>query len=510
MLTKYTLDINDNDITSTALELRKRFAGRKLNEDILNGIIDDKLLVQFKDLNRHHRNEHGKEVVKIMESFNNNRVTIVRTEQQLDIQSKLRTLETDITRTTKLNKSRVDALSDLEKRIIQLRQDLIEPQPLPGVEHVMIDQLSTNNKLPLQKLFKQCAICKRKILVDLHDAHIQICTKIKGETLIESRPPVYDVDIDLKTSLTTFTPQPPRNCKFEKKGYRYVTFSWEPPIFDGGLPITNYEISYKSYTSTLDPGSKMKIVKVKELPIISTSHWCYRTPICHTGYKITGLQAGQSYVDFRIRSVNLKGVSEWVDLTSSILTTNSPIEPWEPLFIHISKITSTCIYLDWEPPFFDGGSDIIKYEIKYTVFHRSVTATNRSNVVPKDYTIKTPDATTKYLLFLLFIYLLFIYFIQFIYYLFYSIYYLLFIYFIINFHLLFRFIIRNLPPSTKIQNLTISAITNAELKGKVGIVTWGETVNHTLPCSRYYQLKQEIERASNHIGEFIDTDFYTV
>lgn len=399
MLTKYTLDTNDNEIGDKALELRKRLAGRKLQEDINNGLIDDKLLVQFKDLNRHQRNEHGKEVIKIMESYEKNRVTIVRTEQQLEIQSKLRTLENDITRTTRLNKSRVDALTDLEKRIIQLRQDLIQPQPLPGVEHVMIDQLTANNKLPLQKLFKECAICKRKILVDLHDAHLKVCTKIKGETLIESRPPIYDVNIDLKTNLTTFTPQPPRNCKFEKKGYRFISFLWEPPIFDGGLPVTNYEISYKSHTVSLDPGSKMKIVKVKEQPIISTSQWCYRTPICHTGYKITGLDAGQGYVDFRIRSVNLRGTSEWVDLTSpsdpQILTTNSPIEPWEPLFIHINKITSTCIHLDWEPPFFDGGSDIVRYEIKYTVFHRVVTATNRSNLVAKDYMLKTPDEKTK-------------------------------------------------------------------------------------------------------------------
>jgi hypothetical protein len=73
-----------------------------------------------------------------------------------------------------------------------------------------------------------------------------------------------------------------------------------------------------------------------------------------------------------------------------------------------------------------------------------------------------------------------------------------------------RFVIRNLPSSTKVQDITIRALTQNELKGKFGVVTWGEVINNTLPSSRYYQIEQEIQRVSNHIGEFIDTDFYTV
>jgi hypothetical protein len=401
MLTKYTLDTNDEDLTSQAIELRKRFAGRKLQDSLANGIIDDKILIKFKDMNRNERVEHGKEVVNIMKSVNDGRTAIVRTEQQLEIQSQLRNLGNDIIRSTRLNKARVDSLTDLEKRIHHLRQNLNDPQQQQGqgVEHVMIDQLGTNNKIHLNKLFKECSICQRKVLSDLLEVHMIACKKMNGETILESRKPIYDVHCDLKTSLTSFIAQPPRNCQFIHKGYRYMTFIWEPPVFDGGLPVINYEISYKTHTVTLDPGTKLKIVKVKEQPLISTSQWYYRDPINHHGFKITGLEAGQSYVDFRIRSVNLRGVSEWVDLIPptgpNIISTLSPVEPWEPLFVHISKVTSSCIYLDWEPPFFDGGNDILRYEIKYTVFHRTVTSTDRAHVTPKEYTLKTSGPSTR-------------------------------------------------------------------------------------------------------------------
>jgi hypothetical protein len=71
-------------------------------------------------------------------------------------------------------------------------------------------------------------------------------------------------------------------------------------------------------------------------------------------------------------------------------------------------------------------------------------------------------------------------------------------------------VIRNLPSSTKIESISICAVNQADLKGKKALVTWGEPVNHTQPCSRFYQIQQEIQRVQSHIGEFIDSDFYTV
>lgn len=67
-----------------------------------------------------------------------------------------------------------------------------------------------------------------------------------------------------------------------------------------------------------------------------------------------------------------------------------------------------------------------------------------------------------------------------------------------------------MPSSTKVEGITITAMNKAEMKGKKAQVTWGEQVNITQPCSRFYQIQEEIQRVMNHQGEFIDSDFYTV
>lgn len=244
-----------------------------------------------------------------------------------------------------------------------------------------------------------CDICKRNILSNLHEVHTKSCEKLNGQTVTDFRAPVYDYDIDLKTSLTTSCPQPPRHCKYVRKGHRFIEFVWEPPVFDGGLPVTNYEISYKTHTAYMDKVSKMRVVKIAEQPNIFTSHWCLRNPICHTGYKIMNLTAGQSYVDFQVRSINLRGPSEWVDLVQkggpTIITTSEPDYPWAPLYVHVSNVTSTCIHLDWGPPFFDGGMDVTHYEINYVVVERHVTSTSRNHMISRDRTIITKSPETK-------------------------------------------------------------------------------------------------------------------
>ena len=401
MLTHYSLDTNDEELYPRAVELRKRYAGRKLQEAIDRGIVDDKLLVKFKDLNRQERRQHGREVVEIMAKEEDAKVALMRTEQQLGIQRKLRALGNDVTRATRLGKSRMDALTDLETRILRMRDGLNKPAQVPTTEHAMIDALAINNKLTLEKMFTRCDLCKRKILSTLFEVHSKSCAQLKGQSVTDFRPPVFDVDVDLKTSLTTCIPQAPRNCRYVRKGHRFIEFAWEPPVFDGGLPVFNYEISYKTHTAYMDKVSKLRVVKVTEQPNILTTNWCFRNPVCHYGYKIVNLTAGQSYVDFRVRSINLQGPSEWTDLVQkggpTIITTSDGVYPWCPLFIHVIDVTSTCIHLEWCPPMFDGGLPITHYEITYIVVERHVTSTSRAHMVSKERTIITKTDECRYI-----------------------------------------------------------------------------------------------------------------
>ena len=52
---------------------------------------------------------------------------------------------------------------------------------------------------------------------------------------------------------------------------------------------------------------------------------------------------------------------------NKIIYTNEPSAPSIPLFVNCHKITSSCIYLDWSPPFYDGGVPLIDYIIHYTI-----------------------------------------------------------------------------------------------------------------------------------------------
>jgi len=59
------------------------------------------------------------------------------------------------------------------------------------------------------------------------------------------------------------------------------------------------------------------------------------------------------------------------------VTTHEPEAPTCPLFVNCSQITSSCIYLDWSAPFYDGGVPIVDYTVHYTVMERQTTVTAR-------------------------------------------------------------------------------------------------------------------------------------
>jgi hypothetical protein len=235
------------------------------------------------------------------------------------LQNKLRTLDSDVARTVKLGKSRIDSLTDLEKRIVKMRQNLNKPQPAPSVSETMSAQLLQDNAKDVKALFQSCELCKRKVLKVLFAQHSEMCGKMEGQTPQQSVvKPVYDLEADEEAMMTTFRPQPPRNCCFVKKGQSFITFAWEPPVFSGGLHVFQYEVRFKSHTPYLCATTKMRMVRAEQQPSFFTTMWCMSTPIVHTGVKVTGLLAGQGYVDFQVRSYNLQGHSEWVDLVEPV------------------------------------------------------------------------------------------------------------------------------------------------------------------------------------------------
>ena len=78
-----------------------------------------------------------------------------------------------------------------------------------------------------------------------------------------------------------------------------------------------------------------------------------------------------------------------------VIKTDEPDQPSKPLFFRVAQteveggkyvdhVTTSCLYLEWDPPQYDGGSsEIIDYKIYYSVFEKKVTATSRDFVVER-------------------------------------------------------------------------------------------------------------------------------
>ena len=145
MLLEYTIDSNEDEIFPSSVELRRRIAGRKTQASLDSRGMDEHDLIKLKEMNKSELQQHGEEVLTLTMTEVNSKVALVRIDQQLKVESKLRSLDKDVARASRLSKTRLDTLEDLERRILQMRQELHKP----GVRTVQEDidyEKNLNNK----------------------------------------------------------------------------------------------------------------------------------------------------------------------------------------------------------------------------------------------------------------------------------------------------------------------------------------------------------------------------
>ena len=131
-------------------------------------------------------------------------------------------------------------------------------------------------------------------------------------------------------------PGPPTNL-ISHSGEGFVELSWGPPIDDGGTDITGYEIWKKDSAST-------------EFSIIAELN-----PEINA-YNDTDVINGEEY-DYYLTATNIRGRSEPSQAISSIPAT----VPGRPFLG--SNEGNGFIILNWDPPSFTGGRDIVGWRL---------------------------------------------------------------------------------------------------------------------------------------------------
>ena len=278
MLLEYSVDTIDEKMVPSAIELRRRVASRKLHESLAEGRIDDNQLIAIKEKSRDERQIHLKETFVISDASIKNNVSLSRADHQFQTQHQLKLLNRDVLRISRLSRSKIDTLSDLEKRIHKMRDLLREPRD-PLVETMLDEEVHANINSQVDGKFGICTVCQRRILLEVLDSHIVMCERRKVErdgpakitlesiskqqtnqqhqpiatssssiiaatastsTTITSitthshahddekeeeyiRPDVYDIQSSFIVMLNTLPPQPPRHCVVVNKGQQIIS-----------------------------------------------------------------------------------------------------------------------------------------------------------------------------------------------------------------------------------------------------------------------------------------------
>ncbi|KAM4530827.1 myosin binding protein Ca isoform 3-T3 [Odontesthes bonariensis] len=137
-------------------------------------------------------------------------------------------------------------------------------------------------------------------------------------------------------------PNPPENVKCSSVGEDTATITWDPPSFDGGVPITGYLMERKK---------------------VGSSRW---TKLNFDVYESTTYEAkkmieGVLY-EMRVFAVNSIGISQPSESSKPFM----PIAPTsEPNRLTVEDVTDSTCSLKWRPPEKIGAGGIDGYIIEY-------------------------------------------------------------------------------------------------------------------------------------------------
>jgi hypothetical protein len=175
--------------------------------------------------------------------------------------------------------------------------------------------------------------------------------------LIPSKPVNFNVSGDTSATIVTIN-----GISIDKTN---IIATWSPPSFDGGTPITSYEVEY----------STDKIVWTKMDATIGTSDLIYDSVKRVYTYRFTGPNPDglnrlaivtKSTYYVRVRANNVVTRDGYTSPYSETLSVNTLNTPSVVTGVTLSSgTTAGTIFLAWNAPVSDGGNEIQAYTVSY-------------------------------------------------------------------------------------------------------------------------------------------------
>ena len=159
--------------------------------------------------------------------------------------------------------------------------------------------------------------------------------------------------------------QPHGRIEFPSIESDSVTIAWQPPVDNGGTPITGYVIHYKS---------------------VGQQSWSPVTACtAKTRYTVRNLQRKETY-QFKVSAENVIGCGE--ALVSGKCTVDygftTPDKPGKPA---ISNVTKTTAHVAWKAP--KSGPEVTGYHVELKEKGTTAWRRDNTNIVHRcDYTLK--------------------------------------------------------------------------------------------------------------------------
>merc|ERR1712241_1503203 len=137
-------------------------------------------------------------------------------------------------------------------------------------------------------------------------------------------------------------PLKPRNLNPDEVRAEHVKLSWDPPLDDGGTPITGYLVRYMD---------------------IDSGEWATACTTASCNATAKGLKPGHLY-QFEVSALNKEGQSEPILTTDPILAENPYRPPGPPGEPKIVDFDNKSVTLRWSKPKDTGGRPISHYIIQ--------------------------------------------------------------------------------------------------------------------------------------------------